>query len=71
MTFGIVLKMRTVKHKHIIKKILCKAIDENSIEQKLKEIHEVGMIIIINYMFHETFTNKLNAHSFSVGIRQV
>lgn len=39
--FGIVLKMRTVKHKHIIKKILCKAIDENKIEQKLKEINEV------------------------------
>jgi len=39
--FGIVLKMRTVQHKHIIKKILCKAIDENKIEQKLKEINEV------------------------------
>jgi hypothetical protein len=41
LTFGIVLKMRTVKHKHIIKKILCKAIDENSIEKKLKEINDV------------------------------
>jgi len=41
LTFGIVLKMRTVKHKHVIKKILCKAIDENRIEQKLKEINEV------------------------------
>lgn len=33
--------MRTVKHKHIITKILRKAIDENNIEQKLKEINEV------------------------------
>lgn len=41
LNFGIVLKMQTVKHKVIIKKILCKAIDENNIEQKLKEIHEV------------------------------
>lgn len=41
LTFGTVLKMRIVKHKHVIKKILCKAIDENRIEQKLKEINEV------------------------------
>lgn len=40
-TFGTVLKMRTVKHKHIIQIILCKAIDENNIEKKLKEINEV------------------------------
>lgn len=41
LTFGIILKMRTVKHKHIIKIILKKAIDENSIERKLKDINEV------------------------------
>lgn len=41
LTFGIILKMRTVKHKHIIKIILNKAIDENSIERKLKDINEV------------------------------
>lgn len=40
--------MRTVKHKHIIKKILCKAIDENDIEQKLKEIIEVYNIYIMH-----------------------
>lgn len=45
LTFGIVLKMRTVKHKHIIKKILCKAIDENRVEQKLKEINEVWVYL--------------------------
>lgn len=47
LTFGIVLKMRTVKHKYIIKKILCKAIDENKIEQKLKEINEVRIKYIV------------------------
>lgn len=41
LTFGIILKMRTVKHKHIIKIILNKSIDENSIEHKMKEINEV------------------------------
>lgn len=44
--------MRIVKHKHVIKKILCKAIDENKIEQKLKEINEVRTkyYIILNYL---------------------
>jgi len=51
LTFGIVLKMRTVKHKHVIKKILCKAIDENRIEQKLKEINEVRTkYYVFNYL---------------------
>lgn len=41
LTFGVILKMRAVKHKHVIKKILRKAVDEHNVEQQLKDIHEV------------------------------
>ncbi|VVC32081.1 Dynein heavy chain, domain-2,Dynein heavy chain domain,Dynein heavy chain, domain-1,Dynein heavy chain, P- [Cinara cedri] len=40
LSFGTVLKMRAVKHKHIIQNVLTKAIDEYNIEQKLREINE-------------------------------
>lgn len=43
--------MRTVKHKHIITKILCKAVDENNIEHKLKEISEVWIKQYIHYLY--------------------
>jgi len=39
--FGTVLKMRPVKHKHVIETVLNKAIDENNVERILNEINEV------------------------------
>jgi len=71
LTFGIILKMRTVKHKHIIKRILTKAIDENHIEHKLKEINDVNMMVTSCPCRHiSIFKIQINLFEFYSGGQQ-